>query len=94
MRYCTRNLVKIEQAKRQDRYWRIVVDAILPDGRNLNYEIVKAGFAWWFREHTPGDMQLETLELEARAAKRGLWADPNPVPTWEYRAIARECQIR
>jgi hypothetical protein len=28
-------------------------------------------------------------EVEAREAKRGLWADPNPVPPWEWRRRSR-----
>ena len=37
----------------QDRYQRTIADVMLPDGRILNYEIVKAGFAWWFRRYAP-----------------------------------------
>jgi endonuclease YncB( thermonuclease family) len=61
----------------------------MPDGRNLNHEIVKAGFAWWFRGYAPNDEMLKRLEEEARLAKRGLWADKNPIPPWEYRKISR-----
>ena len=25
------------------------------------------------------------MEAEARVAKKGLWADPQPVPPWEWR---------
>ena len=32
-----------------DRYQRIVADIIVPDGKVLNHEIVKAGLAWWYR---------------------------------------------
>jgi len=28
---------------------------------------------------------VEGLENEARDGKKGLWADPHPVPPWEWR---------
>jgi hypothetical protein len=31
-------------------------------------------------------------EVEARAEKRGLWADPHGLPPWEWRRIQREKQ--
>jgi micrococcal nuclease len=62
----------------KDRYGRTVADVILPDGRNLNHELVKAGFAWWFRKFAPRD--IEELEKEAREAKRGLWSDLHAIP--------------
>ena len=34
---------------------------------------------------------LESLEIEARDAKRGLWVNPHPVPPWKFRK-AREDQ--
>ncbi len=69
----------------QDRYGRTIGDVILPDGRVLNQELVKAGFAWWYRRYAPDDEILKQLEHEARGAKRGLWADPHAVPPWEWR---------
>ncbi|MBX3319809.1 MAG: thermonuclease family protein [Nitrospira sp.] len=71
-----------------DRYKRIVGDVFLPDGVNLSYELVRAGLAWWYRKYSD-DVLLAVLELEAQLARRGLWADPQPVPPWEWRKIGK-----
>jgi micrococcal nuclease len=34
-----------------DRYKRTVAELILPDGRNLNQELLRAGIAWRYRQH-------------------------------------------
>jgi endonuclease YncB( thermonuclease family) len=39
------------QVKDVDRYGRTVGVVILPDGRNLNQELVRAGLAWWYRQY-------------------------------------------
>jgi len=72
-----------------DRYGRIVARVVLPDGRSLNEALVRGGWAWWFRRYAPNDARLRALETEAREARRGLWADPSPVPPWEWRAARR-----
>jgi hypothetical protein len=59
-----------------DRYGRLVADAILSHGRNLHHELVKAGMAWWYRQYACNDATPAQLEAEAKAAKRGLWRDP------------------
>jgi endonuclease YncB( thermonuclease family) len=70
----------------KDKYDRLIVDIILPDGKNLNEEIVRAGFAWWYHLYSDS-LLLKKLENEARAARRGLWSQPNPVPPWEFRKL-------
>jgi len=69
----------------QDQLGRISGEVLLPDGRSLNQELVKAGLAWWSREQAPEDRKLEALEKAARKSKKGLWEDPHPVPPWDYR---------
>lgn len=71
-----------------DRYGRTVGEVILLDGQNLNREIVKAGYAWWYRKYS-NDAPLAQLEEEARSARKGLWRDPRPTPPWEWRAAQR-----
>jgi micrococcal nuclease len=72
-----------------DRYRRPVALVILPDGSNLNHEIVRAGFRWWFRRYAPRDREFERLERLAREERAGLWRDTNPMPPWEFRATTR-----
>jgi endonuclease YncB( thermonuclease family) len=68
-----------------DRYGRLVGEVLLPDGRSLNQELVRAGLAWWYGQYAPHDTTLAQLEAQARAARRGLWADTAPVPPWKWR---------
>jgi endonuclease YncB( thermonuclease family) len=67
-----------------DRYGRTVGVVVLPDGRSLNQELIRAGLAWWYWKYST-DSSLGELEEEARAARIGLWADPAPVPPWDWR---------
>lgn len=53
-------------------------------GVELNAEMLKQGWAWHFKRFNQ-DRELAQLESAARKAKRGLWAEPNPQPPWEYR---------
>lgn len=36
----------------RDRYGRTLADVILPDGRSLNRELLKAGYPWWIRKYS------------------------------------------
>ena len=48
----------------------------------LIQELLKQGWCWWYRKYTPGDAVLEGLEKEARAVRKGLWVNPQPVPPY------------
>jgi micrococcal nuclease len=68
----------------KDRYGRTVGTIILPDGRNLNEELVREGYAWHYTAYSK-DKTLANLEADARRFQRGLWQDPNPVAPWDFR---------
>jgi micrococcal nuclease len=68
-----------------DRFGRTVAVVMLPNGKSLNREMVEKGMAWWYRQYAPKDRELERLEFEAKAAKRGLWDQPNPIAPWDWR---------
>jgi len=69
----------------KDKYGRTLADVLLLDGSNVNHTLVEDGWCWWYRKYAPGDTVLKGLEKEAREGKKGLWADPQPVPPWEWR---------
>ena len=75
----------ILQTHGQDKYGRTLADVFLRDGTNVNHELVREGWCWWYRKYAPADTELERLEMEARDAKKGLWVDPHPVPPWVWR---------
>jgi hypothetical protein len=62
---------------------------LLSDGTNVNHALVKDGWCWWYRKYAPFNSELEKSESEARAAKKGLWVDPAPIPPWVYRNARR-----
>lgn len=77
-----------------DRYGRLVGKIIL-NGVDVCLEQIKAGMAWHYKdyedEQTPADRDLYArAEDEARNARRGLWADANPIEPSEYRRDERE----
>lgn len=74
----------------KDRYSRTLATIVLPDGKNLNHELVRDGWCWWYRKYAPTDAELDQLEQSAREKKIGLWTDPAPIPPWDYRKTRRE----
>jgi hypothetical protein len=76
-----------------DRYGRLV-GTVTIGSVNANFEQLKTGLAWYYREYA-GDVAPENrplyegAESEARAAKRGLWRDINPIAPWVYRGESR-----
>lgn len=80
--------VTVDTDKR-DKYKRNV-GKVLVDGVDANLEQVKRGMAWHYkayeREQSATDRKVYAdAENEAKAARRGLWADTEPVPPWGFR---------
>ena len=65
----------------KDKYGRTLGIIRLGD-KNINLELVREGWAWWYRQYAPRDRELAAAEESARNGKRGLWADRDPVPPW------------
>jgi micrococcal nuclease len=68
----------------QDKYGRMIA-SIEAGGQDVGQQLVAAGLAWHYTRYSD-DAGLAAAEREARAARRGLWGDREPVPPWEWRA--------
>ena len=66
-----------------DTYGR-TLGRVLVAGEDANAAQVRDGFAWVYRRFE-NDPALIAQEAEARAARRGLWRDPEPLPPWVWR---------
>ncbi len=55
---------------------------------HINAELVRQGYAWADRDEA-GNSPLAGLEQEAREARRGLWAQPAPLPLRESPSVGR-----
>lgn len=61
-----------------------VLGTITLRGADINFRMIRAGFAW----HDNGDRcgsAWDTAQRRAQQSGRGLWANPAPVPPWDYR---------
>ncbi|MGY6217351.1 thermonuclease family protein [Methylolobus aquaticus] len=66
-----------------DRYRR-EVGKIWVGPLDANLEQVKRGMAWVYRKYAR-EQSYYAAEEAARKARIGLWAQPNPIPPWEFR---------
>jgi len=67
-----------------ETYGRKLGVVITSDGRHFNYEMVKNGYAWHYKQYN-SDKFLIAAQKEAKANKVGLWSKNNPTAPWEHR---------
>ena len=71
-----------------DRYGRTVGIVFMPGDETLNGLLVHEGMAWVYQQYCRQKAicdPLKELENTARSKNRGLWADKEPIPPWEWR---------
>ncbi len=74
-----------------DKYYRIV-GIIYVDNKCLNELLLENGYAWVYSQYCKEERcKLCRLKEEvARRQKKGLWADSDPTPPWDYRKAKRD----
>jgi endonuclease YncB( thermonuclease family) len=66
-----------------DRYKR-TVGRVVCEGKDVNLIQVQTGMAWAYTRYNRRP-EITRAESEARAVRKGLWADANPTPPWDWR---------
>lgn len=79
--------VTVETSKK-DRYGREIGMVIMSDGKILNEEILKGGYAWHYLEYDTNPLWTQ-MEFNAKTARIGLWADNYPIAPWIWRKMKK-----
>ena len=66
-----------------DNYGR-VLGVVSLDGKEINLVMVQNGYAWHYSYYDKTPAYIEA-EKQARAEKKGLWQDPNPINPYQFR---------
>lgn len=80
---CFRSVADVVEVSR-DRYGRTVA-RVNCGGQDVATSQVRSGMAWVYDRYSRADSPLYGEQAAAKAAKRGLWLDKEPVPPWEWR---------
>ncbi len=75
------------QDEGKDRYGRWIAHLSV-NGVDVNRQMIATGNAWHYAAYSK-DTSLATAQEQAKAQRLGLWAQPNPIPPWEFRATER-----
>lgn len=68
-----------------DRYARVVA-RVEPVGQpEVNFEMVRLGYAWCYPKYRERTEECRSAEQTARDSKAGLWVDAIPTAPWEFR---------
>jgi hypothetical protein len=79
-----------------DRYGRTVAQ-VSADGKDVGEEMLRQGMAWVYDRYvieasTEVQETYRKAQDEAKAERLGLWSDPNSIPPWIFRNLAKANQ--
>lgn len=87
--FCYGKDVALDGKVSKDRNGRLLAVLITRKNVDVNASMIVSGYAWHFKKYSK-DPYYGNLERQARKERVGLWADPNPVAPWDYRASRRK----
>lgn len=72
------------EVKGADRYGRFLAVPYTADGRDVSLEMISSGMAWHYSYFDDNPVYVRAQE-KAKAERKGLWQDSNPVAPWDFR---------
>ena len=69
---------------KKDRYGRSIGKVSTAKVKDVNLEMIKAGYAWHYKEYNK-DKSYASAENNARKRKLGIWKDKNPIKPQVFR---------
>jgi micrococcal nuclease len=73
--------------KTKDKYGRTVGNVVVGK-RDMNLAMLEQGMTWHYVKYDI-NKRLGQAEAEAKASRRGLWQDKQPIPPWDWRKVGR-----
>ncbi len=75
--------IKTAPKRQYDQYDRMLGKVYI-NGKDVELIMLSEGMAWHYKYYNK-EKQYADAEQSARAAKKGLWKDPNPIQPYEFR---------
>jgi micrococcal nuclease len=69
---------------KKDLYGRFLC-TLFVGPKNINSALVEQGAAWVYLAYAPKRTPLIDVQADAKSSHRGLWADAEATPPWDYR---------
>lgn len=76
------------KVRSKDRYGRAIAD-VECQKKDVASAQVDSGMAWVYVQYAKRHQHLPPLQVAAKDAKRGLWADVQPIEPWAWRKARR-----
>lgn len=71
----------------RDQYGR-VIGQVNASGVNANTQQLQRGYAWVYARFNSNPVD-HAIQAKARFRRIGLWADPAPIPPWQWRHVRK-----
>ena len=88
MNYVSKKTIEID-IKSKDRYGRSV-GILYVDGRNINEELLRDGYVWYYEQYDKNNERSRLLQENAMKNKLGLFSKKGYIEPWKFRKAKKK----